>query len=168
MLGLRALATVVAVLLGAFLWMFYLQNTPFRAAPEQPIYFSHQIHYERGIQCAFCHMEAPRSTFAGIPSVLKCMGCHRVIIPQYPEIQKLHDYWRTQTPIPWRRVYWMPDYVRFTHQPHIAAGIACQSCHGSVGSMDRVRREVEFNMGTCLTCHRAMGARTDCFGACHH
>lgn len=168
MFALRALAVVVAALFGAFLWIYFLQDLPYRAAPRQPISFSHRIHYERGIPCAFCHMDAPRSTFAGIPSVLKCMGCHRVIIPQYPEIQKLHAYWRAQAPIPWKRVTWIPDYVRFTHQPHIAAGIQCQTCHGSVGSMDRVREVVNFNMNTCITCHRSLGARTDCFGACHH
>lgn len=168
MFSLRSLAVLTVVLFGVFLWVYFLQNLPFRTAPPQPINFSHQIHYERGIPCAYCHMDTSRSTFAGIPSELKCMTCHRVVIPHYPEIQKLHTYWTERIPIPWHRVFWVPDYVRFTHQPHIAASIACETCHGSVGSMDRVRERVNFSMETCITCHRALGARTDCFGACHH
>ena len=40
--------------------------------------------------------------------------------------------------IQWNRVYTLPDFVRFTHKPHIAAGVQCQECHGDVKTMDRI------------------------------
>lgn len=166
--SLRRLAALAVALTGAFLLAYFPQALPHDYAPEQPIEFSHRVHVERGIACVFCHADVGAGSFAGIPPVLKCMGCHRVIIPYYPQVQKLHVYWSEQIPIPWKRVNFVPDFVRFSHQPHIAAGLSCETCHGDIGAMDRVQEAVAFNMSTCITCHRAMGARTDCFETCHH
>ncbi len=79
--------------------------------------------------------------------------------------------WTDDTPqafeIQWNRVYTLPDFVRFTHRPHIHAGIECQSCHGPVQTMDRVVPVHEINMGFCVDCHTAKKATLDCVG-CHH
>ena len=166
--SLRHLFVLTAAVLGVFLWIFYFQDLPYRSAPKQPIAFSHRVHFERGIACIFCHADVAKSDYAGMPAVMKCMGCHRVVIPYYPQVQILHRYWSEQKPIPWVRVFWVPQYVHFPHQPHILAGIPCGTCHGDVGHEERVAEVVNFNMGTCITCHRNHGARTDCFQACHH
>jgi hypothetical protein len=56
---------MVVVLLLA---MVLLSKRASQAAPSQPIDFSHQRHDEIGIECLYCHPNALRSDFAGIPS----------------------------------------------------------------------------------------------------
>ncbi len=79
--------------------------------------------------------------------------------------------WTDDTPaafeIQWNRVYTLPDFVRFTHRPHIHAGLRCQTCHGPVETMDRVAPAFEINMGFCVDCHTKKKATLDCVG-CHH
>ncbi len=55
----------------------------------------------------------------------------------------------------WVKVVDEPDFVRFNHRPHIAAGVACESCHGDVSSMSYAQEVYNLNMGFCLSCHRA-------------
>lgn len=57
-------------------------------------------------------------------------------------------------PIRWVRIHRLPDFVRFHHGIHDAAGVPCQSCHGSVEQMERVRQVVTLSMGWCVQCHR--------------
>lgn len=48
--------------------------------PEQPIYFSHQIHAGvQGIDCQMCHSSAKYGKVSGIPSPDLCMNCHKTI-----------------------------------------------------------------------------------------
>jgi len=67
----------------------------------------------------------------------------------------------TATPIAWKRVHNLPDFVAFDHRPHVAAGIVCQSCHGAIETMERVRQEATLSMGWCVTCHRDLTGRTE-------
>ena len=140
-------------------------------APEQPITYSHQTHVKAGVQCLFCHTSALRSTVAGIPSIQKCMGCHSVIATGQPEIKKVTGYWERGGPIPWVRVNIQPDFVFFSHQSHLGAGLNCETCHGDVGNMTVDRPVVKMGMDWCLDCHlkqsEANIARlTDCL-TCH-
>jgi hypothetical protein len=64
------------------------------------------------------------------------------------------------TPIVWKRVHSIPDFVAFDHRPHVAAGIICQSCHGPIETMERVRQEASLTMGWCVQCHRDKTGRT--------
>jgi mono/diheme cytochrome c family protein len=163
-------------------------------APRQPIFFSHLIHAGSfQIPCGYCHTEARRSQTAGLPSVDRCMGCHKVIGAQdNPEIAKIHDYWRRRAPIPWVRVFTLPEFTYFPHKAHIRAGLACQSCHGPVERMREVGARTgptlandlmrvvglhpappPLTMGWCMGCHReqnatqGMRAPLDCV-TCHH
>ena len=137
-------------------------------APEQPIAFSHQLHAGTNqIDCAFCHRYARRSTVAGMPSVESCKGCHIIIAAQRPEVQKLMAFWNQQKPIPWVKVYDLPDHVYFSHKRHLLADIECRTCHGDVAGMDQVRLAVDLKMGWCLNCHRQREAGTDCW-TCHN
>lgn len=124
-----------------------------RAAPAQPIPFSHQRHAEAEISCLFCHPSPLRSDVAGLPSVQKCMGCHGLIATERPAILTLADYWDRQEPIPWVRVSPSADFVFFSHQPHLSAGVSCETCHGDVAAMDAARPAVSMDMGWCLDCH---------------
>ena len=141
------------------------------AAPEQPIAYSHRAHIEAGVQCLFCHPSALRSPVAGIPSVQKCMGCHAVIEVDNPAIQEVAGYWERGEPIPWVRVNAQPDFVFFSHQPHLGASLSCETCHGDVGSMTVARPAVKMDMGWCLDCHlqqppEKVARLADCL-ACH-
>ncbi len=77
--------------------------------PEQPIYYSHQVHAGTNqISCLYCHGSAQDSKTAGIPSVNVCMNCHKAInkydgpdklvredgrgVNGTEEIQKLYTY----------------------------------------------------------------------------
>ena len=49
-------------------------------APQQPIYFSHQIHAGiNKIDCNYCHDGARRSKQSVIPATNTCMNCHKAI-----------------------------------------------------------------------------------------
>jgi len=138
-------------------------------APVQPINFSHKIHVARNnIPCMYCHIYADRTPSAGVPSVDKCMSCHKVIATDKPEIIKVAAYWERQEPIPWIKVHDVPDFVHFTHKRHIKAGLACQECHGAVEKMDRVTRVSTLKMPWCVDCHtqRKVENGRDCL-TCH-
>lgn len=143
-----ALLTVIGALAGIL-----FTRSQALAVPEQPIPYSHQTHIVAGVQCLFCHSGALRSSVAGIPSVQKCMGCHSVIAPDSPAIQEVTGYWERVEPIPWVRVNTQPDFVAFSHQPHLGAGLNCETCHGDVGQMDVAQPVIKMDMGWCLDCH---------------
>jgi mono/diheme cytochrome c family protein len=164
-----------------------------RSGPVQPIFFSHLIHAGSfKIECRYCHSGAARGPAATIPSVATCMGCHKIVAAQgNPEIAKLHEYWQRQEPIPWERIFKVPEYVRFPHKPHVRAAVACQTCHGPIEAMERVSARTgqslpndllnlvglrpdppKLTMGWCIDCHRAALAEgkqapLECV-ACHH
>ena len=106
------------------------------------------------------------------------MGCHKIVAAQgNPEVQKLAGYWQRQEPIPWVRVFKIPEYAQFTHKPHVQAGMQCQTCHGRIEAMEQVAAQTGQNpindlmnlagipaappkltMGWCIECHRAVNA----------
>ena len=134
----------------------------------QPIDFSHAHHVaEIGIDCQFCHTYARRGPVAGIPSVQRCAGCHQTVLSEQPEIVKVLEYWDNKEPIPWVRVHDLPDHVRFSHKPHIRAGVNCADCHGDVAAMEAAVQVESLSMGWCLDCHKEREASRDCL-ACHY
>jgi len=135
---------------------------------RQPIAFSHRVHAgTNAIPCQLCHTYARRGPVAGIPSVQRCVQCHQTVTPEEPEVVKLMAYWKDKKPIAWLRVHDLPDYVRFTHKPHVVAGVACQSCHGDVAKMESAVQIESLSMGWCLNCHKERHAPTDCL-VCHY
>ncbi len=141
------------------------------AAPEQPMAYSHRVHVDVGIQCLYCHVEATRSEMAGIPSVEKCMGCHNVMATESETVQILAGHWERGEPILWTRVNIQPDFVYFSHQPHLVSGLSCETCHGDVSGMDTAEPVVKMDMGWCLNCHleqpeEKVARLVDCL-ACH-
>jgi mono/diheme cytochrome c family protein len=163
-------------------------------APRQPIFFSHLIHAGSfQIDCQYCHADARRSQFAGLPSVDRCLGCHKIIGAQdNPEIAKIRAYAERGEPIPWVRVFKVPEFTYFPHKAHVRSGVACQTCHGPVERMRVVGAETgpnllndlvnlvglkppapRLSMGWCIECHREQNATRntqaplDCV-TCHH
>ena len=163
-------------------------------APVQPINFPHNVHVQTyKIDCQYCHSEARRSEYAGLPSVSRCLGCHRITAADRDEIKKLAEYGARNEPIPWVRVYKVPEFTYFPHKAHVRAQVACQTCHGPVVTMTtaaatttgpRLTHDLltlvglrtpapPLTMGWCVECHReqnatrGMKAPLDCV-ACHH
>ena len=143
---------------------------------SQPIQFPHDAHAGQFlIDCQYCHYSAERSVDAGIPPVDTCMGCHaegRVEGRNNPgEIAKVRDFHARGEPIPWRRIYKVSDHVHFPHMRHVAAGVACQTCHGEVqemGVLEETAPEAgDLKMGWCISCHLERGASRDCT-VCHY
>ncbi len=135
--------------------------------PEQPIKFSHVIHVQKNkMECQYCHWSVDKAAFAAIPEVESCMGCHKYVKTDSPEIKKLADYAAQNKPVPWNKVHVMADYVRFNHKRHVKAGVNCQECHGQVPNMETVERVSSMKMGWCVSCHRDKGASIDC-STCH-
>ena len=136
--ALRPAALMIAVGLIGLVSGFWVNAAYFPGtAPEQPINFSHKIHAgEFEIPCMYCHIQARRSMSAGVPSVNKCVNCHQTIATERPQIRVLMEYWDNQEPIPWIKVHDLPDFVHFPHKRHVAAGVACQTCHGPIETMD--------------------------------
>lgn len=158
-LALIALATLVSAAHSA-------ASTPF--APVQPIAFSHVVHVQGDkLKCEMCHSTARRSPFAGIAALERCMGCHRIINPENPEIARVRGFWNAGRPIPWVKVYVLPRFVRFTHDAHVRAHVSCATCHGQVEQMERVARVTPLTMGWCVGCHRERHASDDCL-TCHY
>jgi cytochrome c2 len=152
--------------------------------PTQPIYYSHKVHAGiNQINCLYCHNGAWDSKHAGIPSLNICMNCHKVVstyekgpvlhdengnkIDGTAEIQKLYQY-AGFTPGPgavwdpakakspeWVKIHNLPDHVYFNHAQHVRVGnVQCQTCHGNIQDMDKVKQEAELSMGWCINCHR--------------
>jgi len=154
-------------LVGIFLFLF-LYYAWWGYGPEQPIPFSHRLHAGvKAIDCRFCHPFVERSSNPGIPAVKKCLFCHDYIIPEHPQIRKLHNYYDTGTPIPWKKLFVSNDHVFFNHQPHIQQAVDCAECHGDVETMDRLPAH-NFKMGFCIKCHRERDANLACWLGCHN
>ena len=136
--------------------------------PTQPIAYSHKLHIEKNqMECQYCHSGVTKANFATLPSVELCMGCHKTIKTESPEIQKLKEAFDNKQPVHWVSVNNLPEHVRFPHKRHVKAGVSCQNCHGQVQKMAVVERVSSLKMGFCVSCHRENGATTDC-SACHY
>ena len=87
------------------------------------------------------------------------------------------DAAKPERPIAWVKVHNVPDFAFFDHRPHVAAGVICQTCHGPVETMERMRQVADLTMGWCVNCHRdanrtgidghPVRASLDCSG-CHY
>src|SRR5258707_6952940 len=124
--------------------------------PEQPIQFPHVRHIAAGVQCLYCHPGALRGPSPGLPTENKCWGCHQQldITKTSKLLQPLVDAIQNHTPLVWVPVAQVPDFVHFTHRPHIAAGLNCENCHGDMSKKTVETLEQTVNMGWCLNCHR--------------
>ncbi len=146
--------------------------------PEQPIEFPHNLHVKnRQISCEYCHSAARRSASAGIPPMNTCMGCHQYVRTDKEPIKFLKAKWDAKEAIAWTKVHDLPDFVRFSHRPHIQFqskdnpefknGIPCQQCHGDVENMTTVYQAKSLQMGWCVECHQANKAPIACV-TCHY
>jgi hypothetical protein len=134
-------------------------------APPQPIPYSHRAHIKLGLECKTCHTMPDPGEFATLPDTATCMTCHGSVLKESPHIQKLAGWHAGKQPVPWRRVYRIPDYVFFSHREHTKE-FGCETCHGPVAERDVMRKEKDISMAGCMDCHRATQASLAC-NYCH-
>ncbi len=162
---------------------------------EQPLQFSHKVHTGEkvGLTCEDCHSFRADGTFAGIPTLDKCAGCHGTQVSESPEEKILVDeYVAKNQPIPWLVYARQPQNAYFAHVQHVKlAAIPCERCHGPHGSSDRLppyeRNRISgysravwgpnisgikshewegMKMDDCSHCHQERGVRESCLD-CH-
>jgi hypothetical protein len=143
-----------------------------QVSPSQPIQVPHSTHVGIGANCLYCHPGATSGPVASLPSSSKCWGCHQQISAERPELAKLKSFVDNNQSIPWVPVAIQPDFVHFNHRPHVAAGVACETCHGDVSKMTVAVQPFVQNMGWCLECHKRMRPQeytrlADC-ATCHY
>jgi len=136
-------------------------------APEQPVPFSHQLHIGTvKLQCKMCHPNPDPGESMTLPAASVCMQCHSAIKADSPAIQKLAQFAKDNKPVPWVRVYQIPNYVNYNHRVHLNAKNVCSDCHANVAESVKVSREGDISMGACINCHQKKGASADC-SFCH-
>lgn len=139
------------------------------AGPEQPLPFSHKFHIGTvHLECFDCHTY-PQKFGADItyPPTSTCMGCHYIIAREKPTIQKLAAFAKANKPIPWVKVYTLPDFVFFDHRMHLVNNVECETCHGNLAEQDVVTSDWPANRMTfCQPCHVKSKAATAC-NTCH-
>lgn len=191
--GVGALGAVLLAVLVFLALSSWSRQPAVAQASVQPINFPHNVHVQTyKLDCQYCHTDARRSEYAGMPSVTRCMGCHKITAADKPEIKKLAEYAAKQEPVPWVRVFKVPEFTYFPHKPHVRAGVRCQHCHGPVETMTTVGASTgprvvndllnlvgmrtaapPLSMGWCIDCHRDQNATRgtkaplDCV-TCHH
>lgn len=146
--------------------------------PTQPLPFSHAIHAGAlEIDCRTCHSGAQDAADAGgqspwdgrmtFPDTGTCMACHETIATESPAIQNLAGHHAAKTPVAWRRVFQVLKGVRWSHQWHLKAGVACETCHGPVAELKVMAQTTAVTaMASCIGCHQAYGASAICH-TCH-
>jgi hypothetical protein len=152
------LFVVAAALIAWWWWPRTDYARHMHAEMEQPVPFSHEHHVAGlGLDCRFCHTTVETSSSAGLPATATCMTCHSQIWTNAVLLAPVRESFATSTPIRWRRVTDLPDYVYFNHSIHVAKGVGCQSCHGEVQSMSLTYKDKPLTMEFCLDCHRNPG-----------
>lgn len=144
-----------------FLWV--------RSTPHQPIEFPHKTHVAKGIKCTeYCHEAVTKGPRAGLPSLNTCMACHTQFATDRPLIKQITAIADKGEDLQWQRVYgYTPQsHVRFNHAPHIRANVECSTCHGDIAGGTVATRNVDLNMGFCVSCHRQKNAPNECV-TCH-
>lgn len=121
----------------------------------QPVPFSHRHHAgELGLDCRYCHTQVEKAAFAGLPPTETCMTCHSQLWTNAEMLAPVRVSLATNTPIHWRRVHDLADYVYFDHSVHVTNGLGCSSCHGNVADMPLIAKAEPLSMSWCLDCHR--------------
>jgi len=162
---------------------------------RQPLEFHHKTHAAKSgvADCSQCHVLRDDGSFAGVPSLEICAGCHAAQMGQSKSEAALVDgYIKPGRAVPWLVYAQQPANVWFSHAVHVkGAGLACKQCHADYGESDRepvfernrisgysrdiwghsisrLRRAPGdgMKMSDCEDCHRKHDVAVGCLG-CH-
>ncbi len=103
---------------------------------RQPIDFNHALHMELVDEgCESCHFFREDGTYAGVPKLEQCIGCHEEVQGESPdEATFVEEYVAKGREVPWLIYSQQPDCVFFSHVAHVkGAGMDCVTCHGPIG-----------------------------------
>lgn len=150
------LLALTLVVIAIVAWRFSIARpAALGEAVPQPVPFSHKHHVtDDRIDCRYCHTSVERSAFAGIPPTETCMTCHSQLFTDAEALEPVVRSLTENTPMEWRRVHDLPDFVYFHHGVHVNNGVGCSTCHGQVDLMPLVSRERTLRMQWCIRCHR--------------
>lgn len=144
-----------------------LPRNPPPAAPVQPLPYSHRQHIELGLECTECHVNPDAGALMTFPATDTCTSCHATMPSGTPALKQLATLAASGKPIPWVRVYRLANYVYWSHNTHVSAGVACTTCHGPVPERDVIALETNITTKRgCVTCHETRQVYMDC-GDCH-
>jgi len=142
-------------------------NIVARAAPAQPLPFSHKKHSDLGLVCQMCHTNPEPGSQMTFPATQTCMSCHIAIANDTPAIESLHAFSASGNEIPWVRVYAVTPGVTWSHKAHLGAGTQCETCHGDISQAEAVSESTSvLAMATCISCHQTHEAAVECV-TCH-
>lgn len=143
----------------------------------QPINFDHPLHVEQqGLQCDQCHVYRADGSYAGLPTLAKCMECHTdVMQPDNPnDVKFVEEYVKKEQEIPWLVYQKQPDNAYFSHIAH--QSFECTQCHPDVAKQAKLPAYQEnrlsgyskqtMKMWQCERCHAENGASNACY-VCH-
>jgi hypothetical protein len=140
------------------------------ARVAQPVQFNHQKHVkEVGLECATCHEYFSTGEHSGLPTLELCEGCHSEALGKSSEEQVLLKLIAGKPRPEFRKLFRMPDHVRYAHGRHVTAGgLTCETCHGAIADSTAPPPAalMRITMATCTNCHEQRGVRNDCTG-CH-
>ncbi|MCL4510195.1 MAG: cytochrome c family protein [Bacteroidetes bacterium] len=136
----------------------------------QPIDFSHYVHASKyKIPCIACHQHVLFGARAGIPNIEICGACHSTPMKKTPGEEQVFGYVKSHKQIPWYSIYYVPDYVYFSHLRHVVIGkLDCKLCHGDMAAFTSppITQFLKIRMSNCIDCHQKRHASTDCW-QCH-
>jgi Zn ribbon nucleic-acid-binding protein len=159
----KAVKIIFAVFIIA---MGIVAQTPQPEPVKQPLPFSHKLHVAQGLKCQGCHVNPEPGEEMTYPATAKCLGCHEDTAAEKDTIKKLTAFHNNKESVPWARVYQVPEFVWFSHRPHLEAGAKCDRCHGAVSEREALWREKPITMENCMNCHRETNASNAC-NYCH-
>lgn len=162
---------------------------------EQPLDFLHNRHAEKSglSDCNECHTIREDGSFAGLPAIEKCAGCHSERVGDSKAEAILVDrYIKPGKETPWLVYARQPANVWFSHAIHVRRGnLTCTECHSTYGESDKARpyevnrisgysRDIwghsisrlrrasheGMKMSDCEECHRQRALQLGCLG-CH-
>ena len=128
-------------------------------------YFSHAVHGpQEDLECNSCHRTYAKKDEVGMPRMKQCMLCHEGIDEdKAPEKGVLHLY--GQKPH-WSDVAKVSDDVKFSHQAHNKANLACDECHVGIDSSHAVTDRLRVTKSDCFSCHANEDVGSECT-VCH-
>ena len=153
----------------------------------QPVDFSHKVHADKaGSKCEDCHALREDGSFAGIPSLAQCAGCHAAPMGTTVAEKNFIEQYVTPNREPqWLAYARQPENVRFSHATHLKlARLKCERCHGEQGMTENLRPYQEdrisgysrdiwgakgrpgMTMDDCVACHREQKLEHSCLD-CH-
>jgi hypothetical protein len=140
--------------------------------------------------CVDCHALREDGTYAGVPPLSQCAGCHTANLgPTAAEKSFIAEYVKPKREPHWAVYARQPESVWFSHTSHIRiAKLPCERCHGDQASSDQPRPYQEdrisgysrdiwgykgvngvvpgMRMDDCIDCHRKEGLEHSCLD-CH-